>query len=330
MAKKIKTPILAKMNGAAKAEKDPASLVKCEVQLERGDWVSPASCQVFFISEEAKSPVLDFEFKTDSNGPYEWSWEVKWVAKACPQALGRERFTPKGGVVTFREIGAFSSSEKKWRADFGGKVLGGEVTVMAKASGVTFRRTAFILAKNPSRESVVAELEKFSGQRPREVRLAKLIFKQESNYRQHYTDGMPLVSFDKGYGLGQATNPAPTFEQVWNWRKHVEYVVCKVLPEKIELAKKYLKSHPYSDEVLDMESLVYYNGANRHYYVWSDLEKAWVVNDGVLCDPRESNKGWDMTADGNKGLTLEDLRGGKGAKPMYTGKCYAEHVKSNG
>jgi len=37
-----------------------------------------------------------------------------------------------------------------------------------------------------------------------------------------------------------------------------------------------------------------------------------------------------MTADGNKGLTLEDLRGGKGAKPMYTGKCYAEHVKSNG
>jgi len=54
MAKKIKTPILAKMNGAAKAEKDPASLVKCEVQLERGDWVSPASCQVFLLARRLR------------------------------------------------------------------------------------------------------------------------------------------------------------------------------------------------------------------------------------------------------------------------------------
>ena len=38
--------------------------------------------------------------------------------------------------------------------------------------------------------------------------------------------------------------------------------------------KKYLKSHEYSDEILDIETLAYYNGANHHYYLWSDSAKA--------------------------------------------------------
>jgi len=86
--------------------------------------------------------------------------------------------------------------------------------------------------------------------------------KQEASYRQHYTDGMPLVSFDKGYGLGQAANPVPTFEPVRDWLKYVKDVVCKALSEKTELVK-YIKSHPCSDDFLNMESLVYYNGGNR-------------------------------------------------------------------
>jgi hypothetical protein len=329
MPKHKSQQVLAKKKAAAKVDKDPASLVRCEVQLEHGDWISPTSCQVFYIDEAAKFPDLDFEFRSDAEGPFDWAWEVKWIAKSCPQATGKDRFTPKGGVATFIERGAFSSNDKKWRATFGGKVLGGEVTVTVKASGVTLRRKAYILAKNPPKDSIVAELEKYSSLRQREVRLAKLIFKQESSYRQHYSDCMPLVSFDKGYGLGQATSPAPSFEQVWNWRKHVEYILCAVLPEKVSFAKSYLKSHEYSDDVLDMETLVYYNGANRHYYVWSDSAKAWVVNEEVLCDPKESNKGWDMTAKSNEKKTLEDLRNGKGSKPMYTGRCYAEHVKSS-
>lgn len=329
MAKQKKPPVLAKKTAAAKLDKDPASLVLCEVRLEQGEWISPTSCQVFYIDEAAKLPDLDFEFKTDVAGPFDWVWEVKWIAKSCPQATGKDRFTPKGGVVTFVERGAFSSGDKKWRANFGGKVIGGEVTVTVTAPGVTFRRKAFILARNPSKDSVVAELEKYASLRQREVRLAKLIFKQETNYRQHYSDGMPLVSFDKGFGLGQATTPAPSFEQAWNWRKHVEYVVCTVLPEKIGFAKNYLRSHDYSDDVLDAETLVHYNGANHHYYIWSASAKTWVVNDEVLCDPKESNKGWDMTAKSNEKKTLEDLRNGKGGKPTYTGRCYAEHIKSH-
>ena len=329
MVKQRKPKVLAKKKLAAKLDKDPASLVRCEVQLEQGEWISPASCQVFYIDEAAKLPDLDFEFKTDAAGPFDWAWEVKWVAKSCPQATGKDRFTPKGGVVTFIERGAFSSSDKKWRANFSGKVIGGEVTVTVTAPGVTFRRNSFILAKNPPKDIIVAELDKYANLRQREVRLAKLIFKQETNYHQHYSDCMPLVSFDKGFGLGQATTPAPSFEQAWNWRKHVEYIVCTVLPEKVSLAKKYLKSHDYSDDVLDMETLVYYNGANHHYHVWSDSTKAWVVNNEVVCDPKQSNMGWNTSIKCNENKTLEDLRNGKGSKPVYTGRCYAEHVKSS-
>jgi hypothetical protein len=304
-------------------------LVKCEVQLENGEWVGPSSCQVFYIDEAANLPNLDFEFKTDLPGPYEWAWEIKWIAKSCPQAVGKDRFNPKGGVATFVERGSFKSEAKKWRADFGGKVLGGEVTVTAKAASVTFRRKSFILAKNPTKDAIVAELDKYGEEKAREVRLAKMIFKQESSYRQHYSDAMPLVSFDKGYGLGQATTPVPNYEQVWNWRKHVEYILMVVLPEKIALAKKYLKPHDYSDDVLDAEALVYYNGANRHYYIWSESAKSWVVNEAVVCDPKQSNTGWDKNSEKNKNKTLDELRDGKGSNPIYTGKCYAEHIKSS-
>ncbi len=328
MLKGKKPKVIAKAKAAAKVVTDPASLVKCEVNLDRGEWVSPQSCQVFYINEAALLPEIDFEIKTDFSGVCEWSWELEWVAKSCRLSDGKARFTPKGGVVRFIERGAFATESKKWRASFGGKAIGGEMSVTVKAGSVVFKRRIFILAKNPSQADVVAELERYLPRCEREVRLTKKIFKQESNYRQHYSDGMPLVSFDKGYGLGQATNPVPTYEQAWNWRKHVEYIVTSVLPDKISAAKRYLKSHPYSDEELDTEALVAYNGANRHYYVWGSVEKRWIVNAAVLCDPNESNKGWDVSVEDGKKKSLEDLRASDSAKPIYTGRCYAEHIKA--
>lgn len=329
MSKAKKPRVIARTKAAAKVVADPASLVKCEVSLDKGEWIAPSSCQVFYIDESAKFPNIDFEIKTDYSGQCEWSWVVTWIAKSCQQAQGKARFTPRGGVVKFEERGSFTAEAKRWQANFAGKVLGGEVSVVVKAGSTTFKRKAFILAKNPAKEDVIAEIEEYLPKYEREVRLVKKIFKQETNYRHHYSDGMPLVSFDRGYGLGQATNPAPTYEQAWNWRKHVEYIVTSVLPGKIAMAKKYLKAHPYGDEELDSESLVHYNGANRHYYVWSDDVKRWVVNDAVICDPKESNKGWDAPAENDKKKTLEDLRSDSAKKPIYTGKCYVEHINSS-
>jgi hypothetical protein len=74
--------------------------------------------------------------------------------------------------------------------------------------------------------------------------------------------------------------------------------------------------------------LVHYNGANFHYYVWNDKQKGWVVNEKVLCDPEQSNTGWNVSLVANQEKTLKELRAGEGTKPVYTGRCYAEHIKS--
>ena len=248
--------------------------------------------------------------------------------QCLPTTIRQAQIHSERGAKIFIERGVFSSNDKKWRVNLAEKVIGGEITVTVKVGAKLFRRKAFILANGPTREKIFKQLDSYEKEYESNARLAKLIFKQESNYRQFYSDGMPLVSFDKGYGLGQATTPAPTYEHTWNWRLHIDYIIKTVLPEKRSFAKHYLKAHPYTDENLDMETLVHYNGANYHYYVWSEQDKKWVVNDKVLCDPLESNKGWDVTSKGNENKTLEDLRSGKGEKPKYTGRCYAEHIKS--
>lgn len=321
----------AKAKSAGTTNTTKGSVVRCEVNLEKGSWISPDSCKTFYIDEDAKFPDITYEIKTDEPGPYEWSWVIKWTAMACPQKEDKLRFTPQGGVKVFTEKSSFKSDTKAWKADLNSKILGGELTVKVKAGGTTFIRKTIILGKNPSEEKVITELDSYAKEQPDLVRLAKLIFKQESRYRQFYSDGMPLTSFDKGFGLGQLTNPAPNYEQVWNWKKHVAHIINAALPEKRTMAKKlHLDKHgSYGQEELDAEILVYYNGAIHHYYVWEVTQKKWIVNEAVLCDPQESNKGWELSDIKNKEKTLLELRDGDGSKPKYTGRCYAEHIKKN-
>ncbi len=176
----------------------------------------------------------------------------------------------------------------------------------------------------------MAELDSYVGTHAVEVNLAKKIFKQETRFRHLYSDRAPLVSFDNGYGLGQATSPIPSFEQVWDWKKHVAYIVKTVIVEKRKMAEDYLSDHrPYTDEQRDTETLVHYNGANYHYYVWDASNRKWVVNNEVVCDPDESNKGWPVSGLAAKDKTVESLRKSETIKPKYTGRCYAEHIKNS-
>lgn len=324
----MSTPI-AKTERAGKTNKTPGSLVKCEVKLEGGEWLSPESCAVYKIDSDAHMPLINFEIRTDAAGPYNWFWDITWHAMACPQRKDKPRFKPQH-EKTYHESGQFTSSDKTWTADFNECVLGGTLTVRVNAGASKFTRKIIIKGTEPGVEKVLAELATYDKSFPNEARLARKIFKQETNFLHFFPDEEPLVSFDNGYGLGQATNPTPSFEEVWNWKKHVRYIVAKVIHEKRQSAKKYLDKHgAYTEDDLDMETLVYYNGANYHYLIWDGKDGKWIRNEQVLCDPQESNKGWDMMQVSNKNKTIDQLRHGEGDKPKYTGRCYAEHVKNS-
>jgi hypothetical protein len=320
---------VAEAKSAGKTNKVLGSLVKCEVKLENGEWLSPASCASFKIDADAKFPEILYEVKTDIEGPYDWTWEIKWPVQACPQRRDRKRFKPKK-EKTFLEVGQFTSMSRKWTANLNEKVIGGQLTVKVKAGSMTFVRKSLILGSEPGEAKIFAELEKYKVGYSKEAELAKKIFLQESKFHHFFSDDQPLVSFDNGYGLGQATEPLPSFEQAWSWKEHIRYIVTVVIKEKRKKAKKYLDERGgYTDDDLDMETLVYYNGAKHHYLVWNGATSKWEVNNEVLCDPNQSNTGWKISSTENKGKTLEQLRKGEGSKPSYTGRCYAEHIKKN-
>lgn len=317
--------VIARVAAAGKTNKVEGSLVKCEVKLESGEWISPDSCKTFYINEDAQFPDITYEIKTNLPGPYEWSWHITWTGLACKQAEGVERFKQKK-VKTFSKAGKFHSSEKKWKADLHG-VFGGTLTVKVKAGGTTFARQTFIRGKNPSKDKVLTKIDTYSDKN--DIALLKKIIQQESRYRQFYSDETPLTSFDNGYGLGQLTNPEPTYEQIWNWKAHIKEIMLNRIPSARKTAKKHLDKHPgYSQTVCDNETLAAYNGIpqNQWYHNWDDETKQWVVNTNVICDPNQSNKGWNMTKEENKDKTLKELQKDKKAKPFYTGRCYAEHI----
>jgi len=320
---------IAKSEHAGKTNETPKSLVRCEMKVDQGEWISPDSCAVFLIDEDAKLPEICFEIKSDNEGPYLWSWELQWNALACPQRRDKPRFK-QNEVRRFFEKGKFESPSKKWVTNFSDMVIGGTLIVKVKAGTSKFVRKILIKGKEPGQERILSELGNYKSNHPFEAELAVKIFKQETKFLHFFSDGEPLVSFDNGYGVGQATNPIPSYEQVWNWKKHVNYIVTVVIKKKRDLARKYLDVHGnYTKDDLDMETLVFYNGANYHYLIWDKNAKKWMENGDVLCDPEQSNKGWDISKKANKNLTIEQLRKGEGDTPKYTGRCYAEHIKKN-
>lgn len=323
---KPKKKVLAKAKSAPKTDKVKDSLVKCEVKLESGEWVSPDSCKTFYIDEDANFPDITYEIKTEEPGPYEWSWQIKWTGMACPQAEGGRRFKQKIAAITFSEKGEFKSDSKQWKADLKGLVIGGDLTVKVKAGATTFIRKTFIRGKNPTKDKVDEYLDA-TWKDKNDLALIKKVFHQESRYRQFYSDGAPLVSFDNGYGIGQITLPAPTIIQAWSWKEHVKVIMNVFLPDKRSRAKKYLSQsgqtpNSYTQEQYDIETMAFYNGAGR-FYEWDASTKKWIENDGAICDP-SSNRSWDKAK--NPNMSLQELLKSN-VKPKYTGHCYAKHIK---
>lgn len=314
----------------AKTNKVDKSLVKTIVLQSRGKWVQPKSGENFFITEDAKFPLITFEIDTTQRAPFEWSWILSWPAGVS----GLKNSAKRGKVLkTFSERGNFLHDSKKWVVDLAGKTIGGVLTVEVKAGKELFKRTVLIKGKNPGEQRVKALLSTIA-----DVKGFDKVLAQESHFRNFIeSDGQPVVSFDGGYGLSQMTNPAPTFEQCWNWKENIKCGTALYI-KKQQLAKAYLSKHnrKYTDEQLELETLSLWNGG--HYHVWNNQKNAWERNPNILCDTNTGNIGWDMRNSSNSGKSEDELHERdkdeyktppKKDKRLwnYTGVCYADHLQ---
>ncbi|CAE6934673.1 hypothetical protein [Paraburkholderia domus] len=308
------------------------SLVKVVIQNDVGEWARPATGDKFFIDETPTFPSIVFEIKTDAPPPYQWKWIIAWDA----QVSGLRESAKRGKKLkTFSETGSFASNDKAWTANLVNKIIGGKLSVEVTVGDTQFRRTIFILAKNPIKTDVIA----FVASLPDTLGFDKVI-DQESHYKNVINaDNEPVVAGDAGYGLTQMTQPAPTYEQVWNWKENVKAGV-RLYQDKQAKAKKLLAAHPYTDDQLLRETSGLWNGSK--YYEWNPQTQAWERNGDVLCDPATSNIGWDMSNPINAGQTADQLheRDKKTYKKMkagrdkdhvwtYSGVCYVDHLMGN-
>ncbi|WP_057407849.1 hypothetical protein [Pseudomonas amygdali] len=294
-------------------------------------WVSPAENAVFKLTQDATLPDIVFEFRAQAVDDYTWSWVIEWEAKASGL---RERARKGDALQVFKEAGSFVSNNRVWTAGFSKKVLGGKLTVTVVAGQKTLVRTVLIAGQNPTREKVatyVATLEDMSG-------FEKLL--EQETRSKHFIDfdGEPIVAFDKGYGITQMTNPAPSYEQAWNWKANI-VAGSAIYKDKVRAAKKYLgqAGRTYTDDQLQHEVFSRWNGGA--YHVWDAASTSWVRKNNILCDSHTGNIGWSMDHEKNKDKTESDLRdrdkdtykkGTKGQSDEhpwgYKGVCYADHV----
>jgi hypothetical protein len=307
------------------------SLVKIVVQSDAGEWMRPVTGEKFYIDEATKFPSIEFEIKTDAPPPYQWKWTIVWEAHVS----GLRESAKRGRKLrTFSETGSFSSNDKSWQTDLGGKSLGGKLSVEVTACGTTFRRTVFVLAKNPAKADVVAYLATL----PNSTGFDRVI-EQESQFKNFIdADNEPVVAGDAGYGMTQMTHPAPSYEQVWNWQKNIQAGIA-LFQEKQTAAKRHLgqQGRQYTDEQLMMETITRWNGGT--YYSWNPRSQTWERPPEMVCDPATGNIGWSTTNPANTGKTVDelherdkdtyrDMKAGQSKDHAwtYSGVCYADHM----
>ncbi len=319
---------------AASTNKTPNSLVKVVVTATTGKWISPSAQKEYYIGEDATFPSIVFEIETADAGPYVWSWTITWEAKQRTRETGSR----KDKILrTLSESGVFESGEKTWTADLHAKIIGGKLTLKVDTGSNVFQRSVTIKGKNPGEARITELLKGIS-----DVAGFESIIEQESNFKNFIAaDGEPLLSFDGGYGLTQMTNPAPSYEEIWNWEANVKGGSA-LYQQKQKAAKTFLgkNKRAYTSEQLKLETWSRWNGGS--YHVWDDQAELWKRNENMLCDSNTGNIGWDVTASENRDKSESELRTrdkdtyanpkrDKTAsnKWKYTGVCYADHLNDD-
>ena len=325
MTKKIKS--VAKAKGPS-TNKTKSSLVKTIVLEDIGKWTRPKSGEKFYIDEDTIFPNVEFEIETDELPPYKLTWSISWPAAVS----GLKESSARGKVLkTFTLSGELSISSKLWKATFP-SVVGGTLTVKVCTPSETFKRSVYILGKNPDQARVETFLKTID-----DVKGFEKLLEQESKFKNFINaDGYPIVAFDGGYGMTQMTSPAPTFTQIWNWKENIKGGTALYKTKQAE-AKQHLSSHKrsYTDEQLKLETWSRWNGGP--YHVWNEAAKAWTRDPDILADSKTGNIGWNIKNIENKDKTESELHErdkDEYKKPppkekrlwTYSGVVYADHV----
>lgn len=270
----------------------------------------------FTITADPTWPSIAFE--TDATGPHTWSWKIAWS--------------------TFSKSGKETTAGNTWDAKTAVTDLGGTLTVTAEASVTQpgkppMKQTASVTVKIKGTSPDATAIKTYLGTKPNSDGFDKLI-EHESKSTHFDTKGEPKKSFDNGYGLTQLTNPKPTFEQAWNWKKNID-AGLDLLATKRNAAISHLSQdkRTYTDDQLKYETIARWNGGS--YHEWDDKAKQWVRKANILCDTKTGNIGWNMDDAENTGKSEADLRERDkdsykkhtaDAHWNYYGVCYADRV----
>jgi hypothetical protein len=269
---------------------------------------SPIGNSVFTITSDPTWPSISFQ--TDATGPHVWNWRVVWGA--------------------FSQSGIANTPSNQWDAQTVVTNSGGIITVTAQAGNQTAVAVVKIKGTNP----YPTDLTQFLASMPNSAGFDKILI-QESHCRHFNLVGEPIKSFDNGYGMCQLTTPAPSCEQVWNWKSNIVGGLA-LFAEKRTAAVNYLSQsgRSYTENQLMYESVCRWNGGS--YHEWDNTKSFWVRHPNILCDSTTGNIGWDMTDAENIGKTEAQLhhrdggsyigKPGANAHWKYSGVCYADKV----
>jgi hypothetical protein len=271
--------------------------------------LSPAANTKFEISADAKWP--DLVFKTNAvllaTQRLTWTWKIQWG--------------------TFSKSGTTTTTNNSLDLKPLVNNLGGTLTVNVSgpfgAAGVTVR----IVGKTPDAQAV----KNYLATRPNSKGFERIL-EHETHMVHFNAGGEPVKSFDNGYGICQLTAPAPTYEQVWNWKLNID-AGLKLFETKRQAAVAHLSQsgRKYTSDQLVRETISRWNGSP--YHVW-DAKKGWVRPSNILCDRQTGNIGWDLNDPANSGKTEAQLRArdvgkyktGKPEHWRYLGICYADSI----
>jgi hypothetical protein len=271
-------------------------------------FMKPSVNQVFLITADAEWPSISFT--TDATGSHTWSWTIAWGS--------------------YKQSGSATSAGNTWDGKAAIANYGGTLTVRATSGKETATITVNLKGTNPVSSSVTAYLATKADSDGFDK-----IIQHETQCTHFSANGDPKKSFDNGYGMCQLTNPAPSFVQVWNWKRNVD-AGLKLFAGKRTSAIGYLSQsgRAYSSTQLKYEAVCRWNGGS--YHDWDAKNGKWIRKADILCDSKTGNIGWDMTGGKNRGKTEDQLhkrdQGSYGSPPdasaswMYSGVCYADAV----
>lgn len=263
---------------------------------------------IFTITPAPEWPSIPFQ--TDAAGPHLWTWDISWA--------------------TYRKSGTVRTLSNQWDAKGVAANSGGTLTVRVQADNQAVIIAVKIKGTNPS----LADVTHFLAVKPNSLGFDQILI-HKSGCRNFLATGEPIKSFDNGYGICPLTNPAPSFEQIWNWKLNVEGGLALFASKQIE-AINYLSQNnrSYTADQLAHETVCRWNGGT--YYEWDEAAGKWIRHPYILCDPTTGNIGWDMNDPQNKGKTEAALHqrdsASYGAPPSanahweYSGVCYADKI----